>query len=84
MKKINIELPNINQISEEYVNGIIEEGGLLKVTTESYYKPYETNDKELKKLAKEWFYKYGSQSHAYRDGSKFQLINLVKVEIIKR
>ena len=85
MKKINVELQNLNQISEEYIASIaMKRRGLLKVTTESYYELYETDDEDLKRLAKEWFDKYGSSSHAYRDGSKLPLVNLVKVEIIKR
>lgn len=90
MEKINVELQNLNQISEEYVESIAgktsgsRKKGLLKVTTESYYELYETDDEDLKKLAVEWFDKYGSQSHAYRDGSKIPLVNLVKVEIVKR
>ena len=85
MEKINVELQNINQISEEYIDSIaIKKRGLLKVTTESYYELYETDEEELKRLAKEWFDKYGSGSHAYRDGSKLPVVNLVKVEILKR
>ena len=90
MKKINIELKNINQISEEYMESIAgvtsggRKKGLLKVTTETYYELYETDDEDLKRLAVEWFDKYGSQSHAYRDGSKIPIVNLVKVEIVKK
>lgn len=85
MKKINIDLQNINKISEEYINEIVEEKfGLIKVTTESYYRLYETDETRLKELAEEWFTKYGSQSHAYRDGSKIPFTNLIKVEIVKR
>ena len=85
MEKINVELDNINKISEEYIASIaLKKRGLLKVTTESYYELYENNDEDLKRLAVEWFDKYGSQGHAYRDGSKLPLVNLVKVEIVKR
>ena len=87
MEKINVELQNLNQISEEYISSITIGGrkrGLLKVTTESYYELYETDEEQLKNLAEEWFDKYGSQSHAYRDGSKIPFVNLLKVEIIKR
>ena len=85
MEKINVELQNIKQISEEYIDSItLKKRGLLKVTTESYYELYETDDEDLKRLAAEWFDKYGSGSHAYRDGSKLSLVNLVKVEIVKR
>lgn len=90
MEKINVELQNLNQISEEYIASLDpditggKKGGLLKVTTETYYRLYETDDEDLKRLASEWFDKYGSQSHAYRDGSKLPLVNLVKVEIVKR
>jgi hypothetical protein len=90
MEKINVELQNLNQISEEYIESIAgvtsggRKKGLLKVTTESYYELYETNEEDLKRLAEEWFDKYGSQSHAYRDGSKIPFVNLIKVEIVKR
>ena len=90
MEKINVELQNLNQISEEYMESIAgktsggRKKGLLKVTTESYYELYETDDEDLKRLAVEWFEKYGSSSHAYRDGSKIPYTNLVKVEIVKR
>jgi hypothetical protein len=85
MEKINVELQNINQISEEYVNSIaLKKRGLLKVTTESYYELYENDEATMKKLAEEWFDKYGSQSHAYRDGARLPFTNLVKVEIVKR
>ena len=85
MKKINVELQNLNQVSEEYVDTVaFKKRGLLKVTTESYYELYETDDEDLKKLAVEWFDKYGSRGHAYRDGSKLPLVNLIKVEIVKR
>ena len=85
MEKINVELQSINQISEEYIDSItFKKRGLLKVTTESYYELYENDDEDLKRLAAEWFDKYGSQGHAYRDGSKLPLVNLVKVEIVKR
>ena len=85
MEKKNIELENINQISEEWVNERIEEKhGIIKVTTETYYHPYEGDEESLKNLAEEWFQKYGGMSHAYRDGSKFPFVNLVKVEILKR
>jgi hypothetical protein len=85
MEKINVELQNLNQISEEYINSIaFKKRGLLKVTTESYYELYENDEATMKKLAEEWFDKYGSQGHAYRDGSKLPVVNLVKVEIIKR
>jgi len=84
-RKINVELQNINEISEEFINEIVEQKfGLIKVTTESYYQLYETDETELKMLAEEWFAKYGSQSHAYRDSSKIPYTNLVKVEILKR
>lgn len=86
MEKINVELQNINKISEEFIEGITTERkrGLLKVTTESYYEPYTNDEDELKNLAEEWFDKYGGSSHAYRDGSKLPFVNLVKVEIVKR
>jgi hypothetical protein len=90
MEKINVELKNLNQISEEYIASIAgvasggRKKGLLKVTTESYYELYETDDEELKRLAEEWFDKYGGSSHAYRDGSKIPFVNLVKVEIVKK
>ena len=85
MEKINVELKNINQISEEYIASFaMKRRGILKVTTETYYELYETDDEDLKRLAVEWFDKYGSRGHAYRDGSKLPLVNLVKVEIVKR
>jgi len=85
MEKTNIELENINKISEEFIDGIVnKKRGIIKVTTESYYELYETDEEELEELAAEWFTKYGSSSHAYRDGSKVPFTNLVKVEIIKR
>jgi hypothetical protein len=89
MEKINVELQNINQISEEYIASIVGETysgrkkRLLKVTTETYYELYETEDDELKRLAEEWFDKFGGSSHAYRDGAKIPFVNLVKVEIMK-
>jgi hypothetical protein len=89
MEKINVELENINQISEEYIASITIDSktrkrGLLKVTTESYYELYETDDEDLKRLAAEWFDKFGGSSHAYRDGAKIPFVNLVKVEIVKK
>jgi hypothetical protein len=90
MEKINVELQNLNQISEEYIAsiaGVTHENrkmGILKVTTETYYELYETDDEDLKRLAAEWFDKFGGQSHAYRDGAKIPFVNLVKVEIVKK
>ena len=85
MEKINVPLENINQVSEEYFNERIEKRfGIIKVTTESYYQLYETDEATMKKLAEEWFVKAEGRSHAYRDGAKYPISNLVKVEIVKR
>lgn len=90
MEKINVELQNINQISEEFIDSLDsaitggKQGGLLKVTTETYYRLYEKDNEDLKRLAVEWFDKFGGVSHAYRDGSKIPFVNLVKVEIVKK
>lgn len=85
MEKINVELPNINQVTEEYIDSVVpNDKGILKVTTESYYELYESDDEDLKRLAEEWFVKCGGVSHAYRDGSEIPFVNLVKVEIVKR
>lgn len=90
MKKINVELDNLNETTEEFITSIPNDafggknGGLLKVTTETYYKLYEKDDEDLKRLAVEWFDKFGGRHHAYREGSKIPFVNLVKVEIIKK
>jgi hypothetical protein len=85
LKSTTIKLNTLNQITTEFINKNVEKSkGLIKVTTESYYKLYEANPNRLKELAFEWFEKYASQNHAYRDGSKLPWVNLVKVEIIDR
>lgn len=86
MKKITLDISH--SITDEKIleevrnNGIdLSTRGILKVTKEHYYIPYTKNEEELKELAVEWFEKY-NLFHAYRDGTKLPIYNLVKIEII--
>jgi len=85
MKKINIELDCINKIDDTFINKFVEPGkSIIKVTQEVYYELYEKDEKEVISVVGEWFDKFGSSSHAYRDGSRIPFVNMLKAEIVKR
>lgn len=76
-----------NKISEDLIldSEMVgkSKGAIIKVTTESYYQMYETEEQEVDRITEEWFGKFSGYSHAYRDGSKIPWTNIVKIEQIK-
>ena len=85
MKTTEVNLGNLNKIDDEFIVSIVEKRkGIIKVTSTTYYQTYEGDVETIELLAKEWFEKYASGSHAYRDGSKLPFENLISVEIIKK
>lgn len=85
MKKTNVELKTLNQISEEFIIEHTDpKKGLIKVVTERYFEPSENDEDYVRQLCEEWFDTCAGRSHAYRDGSKVRYENLLSVEIIKK
>jgi hypothetical protein len=84
VKKINVELKSLNGFPENEIEKLQRSNrGMIKVVTEQYYETYETDEGEMRWICEDWFDRCANSSHAYRDGSRLPMTNLISVEIIK-